>query len=766
MSGEPMSMIAPQAGIDVPPLARALERFRVLCEFSPDAVVIVDAAGIIRLANPHAEAMFGYAAGELAGQPVETLLPDDMRSAHRRYRGEYIAAPRVRAMGASRRLHGRRRDGTRFPVEISLSPLSGEGMTLVCSAIRDVSDRRVIEEQLRAAELRYRTLVEQATDGIFISDAAGRYLDVNPSGCAMLGYSLDEMLGLSIHDILASDEIPRLGAEIARLLDGSVVPSEWRFRRKDGTFFDGEVRARRLPDERMLAVLRDISERKRVEEQLRKSEARYRLLVENQTEFIVKWLPDGTRTFVNPSYCRLFGLSEEQCLGTSFFPLVAQDYREEILARIAALTPERPEFTEEHLSLVPGGQRWQQWTSRGIFDDEGHLVEMLSTGRDITERKQAEDQLRQSQKMQAIGQLAGGVAHDFNNLLTVINGYAEMLLAEPAQSHYALQELTAIREAGERAAQLTRQLLLFSRRAVLAPRVLQLNDLVEQVVVMLRRLIGEDIELRKALTPALPPIKADANQLEQLLLNLAINARDAMPNGGELTIETRAATFDAAFCRAHPGHREGTFVQLVVADDGVGMTDEVKAHLFEPFFTTKGAGRGLGLATAYGIVQESRGFITVASELGVGTTVVVSLPAQDPAALRRDSRSAVEDRTGETILLVEDEEAVRRVIALALTMQGYRVITADSGSEALRLFESATESVDLLVTDVVMPEMSGVQLAQALRERCPTCRVLFVSGYNEDIALRHLGSHDAFLQKPFTPRVLAQKVREILDRSR
>ncbi len=457
-----------------------------------------------------------------------------------------------------------------------------------------LADRRTIEDQLRAAEARLRMLVDHAADGIFIADANGRYLDVNPAGCSYLGYTLDEMLCLSIPDILAPEERERLGDELARLLGGTPIRSEWSFRRKDGSTFFGEVNARRLPDSRFIGVLRDISDRKRVEEQLRQSEARYRLIVENQTEFIVKWRPDGTRTFVNEHYCRLFGLTEEECIGTSFFPLVAPEHRDGIRERIVSLTPDAAEFTEEHVSYSVSGPRWQQWTSRAIFDDNHRVVEMLSTGRDITERKAAEakllqsqthllasqriasigswemdvvsmddttrnpirwsaechrllgygpddleisveafyrrvhpedrskvreafsrafydgipysidhrivladgterilheqaervldaasgipakfvgtiqditdrvrleEQLRQSQKMQAIGQLAGGVAHDFNNLLTVINGYSEMLLMDRAETDPTRYELGAIREAGERAAQLTRQLL-------------------------------------------------------------------------------------------------------------------------------------------------------------------------------------------------------------------------------------------------------------------------------------------------------------------
>ena len=748
-------------------------------------------------------------------------------------------------------------------------------------------------------------LVDDAADGIFITDANGRYLDVNPAGCAVFGFTREEMLTRSIADLLAPEEHPRLGDEIARLRGGNPIRSEWRFLRKDGSTFFGEISGRRLPDSRLIGVLRDISSRKRVEEQLQESEARYRLIVENQTEFIVKWRPDGTRTFVNEHYCELFCLKQGDCIGTTFFSLVAPEQRDQILDRVASLTPDSAEFTEEHISYARSGPRWQQWTTRGIFDNDGRLVELLSTGSDITERKAAEDklresqthllasqriagvgsweldvvsidnpeqnsvrwsaechrllgygpddvemsttafyrrlhpedrgkvrdavsrafydgrpysidyrivlddgterilsehaepvldqatgrlgkflgttqditdrvrleeQLRQSQKMQAIGQLAGGVAHDFNNLLTVIHGYSEVLLKDRGNDSIRY-ELTAIRDAGERAAQLTRQLLLFSRQAIFEPRELDLNDLVQRVGVMLRRLIAEDIALQVTLASSVPAIKADPSQIEQLVMNLALNGRDAIERDGRLSISTGVASFDDVFCRANPEYQPGRFVRVTVADNGSGMTPHTKAHLFEPFFTTKGPGKGtgLGLASVYGIVQESRGFIVVKSDVGAGTTMSVFLPSLDKPAARPPGTNRQEpvSNGNETVLLVEDESAVRSVVTRALTMHGYRVIEAGSGPAALRLPELAQEAVQLLITDVVMPEMSGGQLAEGIRKRFPFCRVLFISGYNEDTAIRHgqLGRNDAFLQKPFSPLNLARKVREILDQS-
>jgi CheY-like chemotaxis protein len=371
--------------------------------------------------------------------------------------------------------------------------------------------------------------------------------------------------------------------------------------------------------------------------------------------------------------------------------------------------------------------------------------------------------------MQAIGQLAGGVAHDFNNLLTIINGHAEMLLDTKGSESPDRVELNAIRDAGERAALLTRQLLLFSRKAMLEPRVLDCNTLVQRTSQMLRRLISEDVVLSTVLAPSLHRIKADASQIEQILLNLSLNACDAMPRGGRLTIETRNVSYDDEDRRVHPEYSVGPFVQLVIADTGTGMTPHVKAHLFEPFFTTKGPGKGtgLGLATVYGIVQESGGFITVSSEANAGTTFYVSLPALEGDDVLRAPDAIVRDRLGgcETILLVEDDAGVRQIAKLALTKYGYRVLEASNGANALEVSAAYPETIHALVSDIVMPEMNGRVLADAVRARRPRCCVLLMSGYNEDMLVRagvHAGA-EAFIQKPFTPEALITKLRQVLD---
>src|ERR1019366_3646341 len=404
----------------------------------------------------------------------------------------------------------------------------------------------------------------------------------------------------------------------------------------------------------------------------------------------------------------------------------------------------------------------------GIAMLEASEGSILAYTVDLSDRRALENQLRLAQKMEVIGRLAGGVAHDFNNLLTAILGYAELMESQ-LEDEGLKSELREIRLAGERAAALTRQLLAFSRKQVLQPRILDLNAVVSEMEKLLRRLIGEDVELTTRLDPALESVKADPGQLEQVLMNLAVNARDAMPEGGTLTIETANSKLDAGFTTAHPGARSGEYAILTVADTGIGMSDEVRSHAFEPFFTTKehGKGTGLGLATAYGIVKQSDGYITVDSEPGRGTTFRLYFPraAGAAAASGRGERSALSPRGTETILLVEDESGVRRLSRTILEAQGYIVLEAASGDEALEVVRSHAGEIHLVATDVIMPGMSGRVLWDRLRVLLPDPRVLFMSGYTDDAIARHgvLEPGIAFLQKPFTPFSLAQKVREVLD---
>jgi signal transduction histidine kinase/CheY-like chemotaxis protein len=481
-----------------------------------------------------------------------------------------------------------------------------------------------------------------------------------------------------------------------------------------------------------------------------------------------RMLPEdnGSRDFVyldvNAAFGRLTGL--KNVVGrrvTEVIPGLRDSNPEifEIYGRVASSG--RPEWFETYVDSLG------IWFSVSVHSPgKGFFVAVFEN---ITERRKLEEQLRQSQKMEAVGRLAGGIAHDFNNLLTVINGYGELLHHRIGKNSALRKDVEEIRRAGDRAALLTRQLLAFSRRQVLQPKMLDLNELVANMEKMLRRLIGEDVELRAVLGPELGIVKADPGQIEQVIVNLVVNARDAMPGGGRLILETGNVFLDEKISSKHPYEAVGPHVFLAVSDTGVGMSEETQAHLFEPFFTTKekGKGTGLGLSTVYGIVKQSQGYIHVHSEVGKGTTVRIFLPRADGEVETLSPVLSSVPQGNETVLVVEDEGSVRELVERVLSGKGYRVLPASEGSEGLRIAGGHQEPINLLITDVVMPGMGGCELANRLEAARPGMKVLFMSGYSEK-TIHHQGAMEggpAFLQKPFTSDALLRKVRETLDRA-
>jgi two-component system cell cycle sensor histidine kinase/response regulator CckA len=510
-------------------------------------------------------------------------------------------------------------------------------------------------------------------------------------------------------------------------------------------------------------------ERKRAGEALARSEATHRSLVEDSPFGIFRSTPDGQLLAVNPALVSILGYdSEEELLQKSMATDVYVD------------PAQRGRLLDEVLKVdsLTGESLWRRkdaktitvrHTARVVRDAEGRVEYFNVLVEDITERRLLEMQLRQAQKMEAVGRLAGGVAHDFNNLLTAMLGSADLVLETLAPSAPERDDVKEIRKAALRAGELTRQLLAFSRQQVLAPQVLDLNALVANIEKLLQRLIGEDVELRTALAPDLGAVKADPGQMEQVIANLVVNARDAMPAGGRLTIETANAELDQAYVEQHFPAQPGSYVLLAVSDTGTGMDAETKSHIFEPFFTTKekGKGTGLGLATVYGVVKQSAGYIWVYSEPGQGTAFKIYLPRvrETPAPARRGPAPVARLSGSETVLLVEDDEMVRGLMSRTLTNRGYTVLVASNGAEALPQAESHRGALHLLVTDVVMPGMSGREVAQRVVALRPEVKVLYLSGYTDDAIVRHgmLEPGIAFLQKPFTPDALARKVREVLD---
>jgi len=508
---------------------------------------------------------------------------------------------------------------------------------------------------------------------------------------------------------------------------------------------------------------------KRVEE-LRAAEQRYRRLAENAPDVILRYElhPKRGYTFVNPRVTDLIGYTPEEY------------YANPDLGSQKVVHPDDRPLIEEVLQGRGSevGTHTLRWVSKSgqilwieqhyvlVRDSHGRLVAIECIARDITSRKRLEEQFLQSQKMEAIGRLAGGVAHDFNNLLTVINGYSEQALIELSESHPLHEDITEIRNAGERAASLTRQLLAFSRRQMLQPEVLDLNVIVADMERMLRRLLGEDVVLSTVPQSGLDFVYADRGQIEQVIMNLVVNARDAMPKGGRLTIET----CNVALSSEYPGLRHeivpGDYVMLAVSDTGMGMDQATQARIFEPFFTTKSHGTGLGLSTVFGIVQQSGGTVWVYSEPGKGTTFKIYFPKAAESRQATTDRRTMRMRTGsETILLVEDEDGVRKLIHSVLEAAGYTVLEARNGADALALCEIHPYPIHLMVTDMVMPNMSGRDLANRLAAVRPEIKLLFMSGYTDHAMVEHwsFDPETGFLQKPFSPSALTNKVREVLD---
>ncbi len=651
--------------------------------------------------------------------------------------------------------------------------VTGVLLVLILRRLQQATDMLQEESQaaLRKSELHFRLLVEQASDGIFVTDAKGHYLDVNSAGAEMLGYSREEVLRLSIPDIVMEEELPRVPIEVERLSESNLVMTEWNFRRKDGTSFIGELSGRKLPDGRLQAIVRDVTERKRGEHELR--ESKRWLDAAMQAANLAVWSYDllTGELVTNARGKEILGVPErgKVTLADLLARVVPEDRK--ALENDFWFQSQNLEIRLEFRVASPTGIRWVYACGRGRRDASGRPVGTSGVVIDITERKLAEEQLKllqqelqQAQKMEAVGQLAGGVAHDFNNLMHVVMSYAELADFQlPAESP-AKRHLKMILQAAKRATDVTGQLLAFGRKQILNPRVFCVNESVMNTSKMLGRLIGEDIILKTELDPDLASTKADPGQVEQIIMNLAVNARDAMPDGGQLTISTK----NVQLKDLRSGIAAGNYVCVSVRDSGCGMPESVKSKIFEPFFTTKeqGKGTGLGLATVYGIVKQSDGYIECSSVEGEGTQFDVFFPASRP--IRHDSN----DEDGreylasheETILLVEDDDAVRDSAKEMLQSLGYRVLVARSGGEATEISRAHKGPIQLVLTDVVMPGISGRQLAAALQKERPETKYLFMSGYTDDAMLR-LGifqSSIPFLQKPFSLHGIAKKVDEVL----
>jgi len=631
-------------------------------------------------------------------------------------------------------------------------------MASVANGIALCIDRKRSAEALDASEIKYRAVVESIKEVIFQIDREGRWTFLNRAWSEITGFNINETLGKCFTDYIHPDDRQRHGEIMREVIDRKMIycRDETRYVAADGTFRWMEVYAQPILNGNESAfgisgTLSDITERKRAEAEIQKLAAFPRF----SPDPVMELAADGTLTYLNNAareMARQLNVSELE----SILPRNAAALAQECLQQGRS----KP---SQHIQL---NGRTVAWSFVPII--AGQAVHCY--GADITEQLNLEAQLRHAQKLESVGQLAAGVAHDFNNILTIIQGHTDRLVTRCAEQADLVEPLELVSAAARRASNLTQQLLTFSRKQKMQARVLDLNKIIADLGQMLQRVLGDDITLESKLEAALPAIEADTGMIEQIIMNLSVNARDAMPKGGRLRILTALVTIDETYVQLHPEAHPGQFVRLSVTDNGTGMSKETLSRIFEPFFTTKevGKGTGLGLATVYGIVKQHNGWIDVESELGAGSTFVIHLPASsksfDIAVERTPQRPPVKGGH-ETILLVEDEPVLRELARVILRDYQYEVLEAGTGAEAIKIWEQHQGKIDLLLTDMVMPEgMTGRELAEKLRSRKPELKVIYTSGYSADVMGSEIGLRDAmFLQKPYPPPLLAKTVRECLD---
>jgi len=776
-----------------------------LFESSPDALLVVDADFRTQCVNREFQRMFGYSASQAMGQPIDSLILPPDRAAESDWARQCLQRGEQITLETQRRRH----DGSLLDVSISAAPLIVAGRPDAFYAhYRDISGRKRAEA-LSSALYRIAQKASAAQDlqqffaaihgivdelmparnfSIVIHDPESQqlsmpyFVDEQESAPAKLASGLVEYVLRTGEPLLCTPEIAQQMQRRGEVERNGKLPLYWlgvplkvnhhvlgalvlKSYSKNIRFSEHDREVLSLVSQQLAAAI----DRKRNELALRRSEVRYRSLVQTAVYGIYRSSLEGRFLDVNPALIGMLGYN-------SALEILALDPQKDVFVDPAEYTRLVDEF--RRTGRMDGFEvRWKR-KDEGIItvrisgravaggDEPSDVLEAIAE--DITERRLLEDQFRQAQKMEAVGRLAGGIAHDFNNLLMVISGYTEVLLDQLTLGHPLHAKAEAIQQASDRASTLTRQLLAFSRKQLLELKVIDVNAIVTDMERLLRPLIGEDIELTTTLAPAVGCTRADAGQLEQVIMNLVVNAKDAMPNGGKICIRTASVTLDDSYRPENTFIKNGPYVMISVSDSGQGMDRETQARIFEPFFTTKekGKGTGLGLSTVYGIIKQSGGYVFVQSEVGRGTVFTIYFPRVDePSEARGDLPVSLAAAGGtETVLLVEDEDSVRQLVRETLESRGYRVLEAANGPAALALAASHPDQIHLVITDVVMPGLNGHELVQQLQPARPGLKVLYLSGYAQDAFSNTLAAEaqKTFLQKPFTLQSLARKVRELL----
>jgi PAS domain S-box-containing protein len=763
---------------DISEIRRAEEALRqinttlqALIQASPVAIIALDSGGKVTLWNPAAERTFGWSEEEALGQYLPYVPENKLEEFNQRR--ERVLRGEVKEFEVLRQ----RKDGSPIDLFISAAPLfDARGqVTGIMTLNVDITERKQADAALRASEEYLKSIMDSVHAGIMVIDAETcQITDINLFAEKMIGISREQIIGQTCHQHVCPAEIGKCPVRDQELTvdqsehllingRGQTIPilkTVTSFQKDGHKFF--------------LESFVDITARKLAEEALSRSEEKYRQLVKQIPTVVFKGYPDWSLECFDQKIEEITGYSMEDfnTRRKTWFDLIfLEDLDQAKQLFLEARKGDGNYVSEHRIRKNTGEVRWVQTRNRIIYDRNGKVDHISGVFFDITERKQLEDQLTAAQRMEAVGILAGGLAHDFNNLLTAIMGYSEIMMMDLAADDPLSFYVGEIKKATKRGASLTNQLLAFSRRQILQPQIIDINTIVTNLNQMLQRLIGEDIELATYLHEELWLVRADPSQIEQIIMNLAVNARDAMPHGGRLTLETVNIHLDEPYTQRHVDVKPGAYVMLAVSDNGLGMDAETLSHIFEPFFTTKevGKGTGLGLATVYGIVKQSNGHLWVYSEPGQGTTFKIYFPRVEEV-LKPDKPARVSpvSLTGsETILVVEDDAALRELVVRAFRKYGYKVLAAGTGGEALLITEKEQDFIHLLLTDVVMPQMSGSELAARLTRLYPDLKVIYMSGYTEN-AIVHRGvlmSGINFIQKPFKVINLLEKARAVIDGS-
>jgi PAS domain S-box-containing protein len=782
LSRQPGVQTRPQIEILDPAQEEAKSAYQELLDDVSDAILDSSADGQIIFVNSAACEISGYAREQLLAMTIQRLFIHESLPALQTL---LDADPETReSTSAEVQITASSGSHVHLHLKARVRKLNGR-IASVRWIGRDVSGLARAQERIQYLEEHGRLVFQISADAVAINRLDdGTYVEVNEGFLESTGFTRQDLIGVSSLDLgiwANPAEREHLAATLAR--DGEVHNMEAHFRKKDGRVEPGLMSARitlLAGEPHILSVTRDLTSWNQARKALRESEAHLeqaqqfgqRLLaaIDHASDEVVIFDKDGSIQYCNPALLRSIGRTREEAIGQNMVFLQFGRQGEEFLERVAVTLREGRAWSGRLSSRKKDGALViEDATVSPIFGNSQVPIGVVAVFRDVTKQLAMETKLQQSQRLESVGRLAGGVAHDFNNLLTVISGYSSLLLISMSDDSPASRQVREIQKAGERAAELTQQLLAFSRKQVTCPRPLNLNTVIVDAEQMLRRVLREKCELSLDLAPELGPVNSDPGQIHQILLNLALNARDAMPKGGKFTIRTKNVEIDAALDALRPESKPGSFVSCVVSDTGTGIDPATRLHIFEPFFTTKavGKGTGLGLSTVYGIVQQNGGWIGVESEPGLGTTFTICLPRATSGVAPETTPKALEDPGGsETILVAEDQEEVLRLAAESLSGRGYRVLTASSGAAALELAGSYAGPIDLLLSDVLMPGMNGRELAEQIGLERPATAVLLMSGHDPEMAAGRSASssENSFLTKPFTPSDLAAKVRQVLDR--